>query len=115
MGRMDHTIKSGGENIHPSEVEDALFKHPGISNAAVVGLPSRLWGQVVCAAIVQRDPALTAELLDRFCRDSPDLADFKRPRHYFFVDEIPANPTGKVERGKLKEQLIQKIGGRELE
>ena len=77
--------------------------------------PSRLWGQVVCAAIVQRDPALTAEMLDRFCLDSPDLADFKRPRHYFFVDEIPANPTGKVERGKLKEQLMQKIGGRELD
>ena len=115
MGRMDHTIKSGGENIHPSEVEDALFKHPGIANAAVVGLPSRMWGQVVSAAIVRRDPALTAEMLDRFCRDSPDLADFKRPRHYFFVDEIPANPTGKVERGKLKEQLTQEIGGRELD
>jgi long-chain acyl-CoA synthetase len=115
MGRMDHTIKSGGENIHPSEVEDALFKHPGIANAAVVGLPSRKWGQVVSAAIVRRDPALTAEMLDRFCRDSRDLADFKRPRHYFFVEEIPANPTGKVERGKLKEQLSQKIGGRELD
>ena len=115
MGRMDHTIKSGGENIHPSEVEDALFRHPGIANAAVVGLPSRLWGQVVCAAVVRRDPALTAEMLDRFCVDSPDLADFKRPRHYFFVDEIPANPTGKVERGKLKEQLSEKIGGRELD
>ena len=46
--------------------------------------------------------------------DSPDLADFKRPRHYFSVDEIPANPTGKVERGKLKEQLLAKIPG-ELE
>ena len=115
MGRMDHTIKSGGENIHPAEVEDALFRHPAIANAAVVGLPSRLWGQVVCAAIVRRDPALTAEMLDRFCRDSPDLADFKRPRHYFFVDDIPANPTGKVERGKLKEQLSEKIGGRELD
>jgi long-chain acyl-CoA synthetase len=115
MGRMDHTIKSGGENIHPAEVEDALFKHPAIANAAVVGLPSKFWGQVVCAAIVRRDPALSAEMLDRFCRDSPDLADFKRPRHYFFVDDIPANPTGKVERGKLKEQLSEKIGGRELD
>jgi acyl-CoA synthetase (AMP-forming)/AMP-acid ligase II len=115
MGRMDHTIKSGGENIHPAEVEDTLFKHPGIANAAVVGLPSRMWGQVVCAAIVRRDPALTAETLDRFCVDSPDLADFKRPRHYFFVDDIPANPTGKVERGKLKEQLSSAIGGRELD
>ncbi len=115
MGRMDHTIKSGGENIHPSEIENLLFRHPGIANAAAVGLPSRKWGQAVCAAIVRRDPALSAEALDRFCLESADLADFKRPRHYFFVDDIPANPTGKVERGKLKEQLLQKIGGKELE
>jgi fatty-acyl-CoA synthase len=106
LGRMDHTIKSGAENIHPSEVENVLFKHPGVANAAAVGLPSRKWGQAVCAAIVRRDPHLTAAMLDEFCKASPDLASFKRPRHYFFIDEIPANPTGKVERGRLKEQLI---------
>ncbi|HXU43443.1 MAG TPA: AMP-binding protein [Burkholderiales bacterium] len=114
MGRMDHTIKSGGENIHPSEIENVLFKHPGIANAAAVGLPSRKWGQVVCAAIVRKDPALSAAALDEFCLKSPDLADFKRPRHYFFVDAIPSNPTGKVERGKLKDQLMTGIPG-ELE
>jgi fatty-acyl-CoA synthase len=106
LGRLDHTIKSGGENIHPSEVENVLFKHPGIANAAVVGLPSRKWGQAVSAAIVPRDPALTAEAIDAFCRASPDLADFKRPRRYFFVDAIPSNPTGKVDRGKLKDALL---------
>jgi long-chain acyl-CoA synthetase len=111
MGRMDHTIKTGGENVHPSEVENVLFGHPGVANAAVVGLPSRKWGQAVCAAIVRKDPALTAEALDAFCRASPDLATFKRPRRYFFVDEIPANSTGKVERGKLKEQLVAVLGG----
>jgi len=115
MGRMDHTIKSGAENIHPSEIENVLFKHPGIANAAAVGLPSRKWGQVVCAAIVRRDPKLSAETLDAFCLASADLADFKRPRHYFFVDEIPSNPTGKVERGKLKDLLIKKAGVAELD
>lgn len=105
MGRLDHTIKTGGENVHPSEIENVLFAHPGLSDAAVVGLPSRKWGQVVCAAIIARDPALNGEVLDRFCRRSPDLADFKRPRHYFFVDSIPSNSTGKVERGRLKEML----------
>ncbi|MGB7542109.1 MAG: hypothetical protein WBM28_08855, partial [Burkholderiales bacterium] len=109
LGRMDHTIKSGGENIHPSEIENVLFKHPGVANAAAVGLPSRKWGQAVCAAIVRRDQNLTAAMLDEFCKKSPDLASFKRPRHYFFVDEIPANPTGKVERGKLKELLIARF------
>jgi long-chain acyl-CoA synthetase len=111
LGRMDHTIKSGGENIHPSEVENVLFKHPGIANAAVVGLPSRKWGQAVSAAIIPRDPTLTAEAIDAFCRASPDLADFKRPRQYFFVDEIPANPTGKVDRGKLKDKLLATLAG----
>jgi long-chain acyl-CoA synthetase len=114
MGRMDHTIKSGAENIHPSEIENVLFKHPGIANAAAVGLPSRKWGQVVCAAIIRKDPKLNAEALDAFCISSPDLADFKRPRHYFFVDEIPSNPTGKVERGKLKDLLLKQVG-RELD
>ena len=114
MGRMDHTIKSGAENIHPSEVENVLFKHPGVANAAAVGLPSRKWGQVVCAAIIRKDPALSAAMLDEFCLKSPDLADFKRPRHYFFVEDIPANPTGKVERGKLKDQLTAALPG-ELE
>ena len=114
MGRMDHTIKSGGENIHPSEIENVLFNHPGVADAAALGLPSRKWGQVVCAAIVRRDAALTAAMLDEFCLNSPDLAHFKRPRHYFFVDEIPANPTGKVERGELKGRLMERIPG-ELE
>jgi fatty-acyl-CoA synthase len=114
MGRMDHTIKSGAENIHPSEIENVLFKHPGIANAAAVGLPSRKWGQVVCAAIVRKDPNLTDQALDAFCRASQDLAAFKRPRHYFFIDEIPSNPTGKVERGKLKDLLLKDID-KELE
>jgi long-chain acyl-CoA synthetase len=109
MGRMDHTIKSGGENIHPSEVENILFQHPGVADAAAVGLPSAKWGQVVCAAIVRKDAALDAQAMDAFCLQHADLADFKRPRHYFFIDVIPANPTGKVERGKLKDLLIAQL------
>jgi fatty-acyl-CoA synthase len=109
LGRIDHTIKSGGENIHPSEIENVLFEHPGIASAAVVGLPSKKWGDVVSAAIVRKNPELTADALEQFCLDSADLANFKRPRHYFFVDEIPSNPTGKVERHKLKEMLIASL------
>jgi long-chain acyl-CoA synthetase len=107
LGRLDHTIKSGGENVHPSEIENVLFEHPGILSAAVVGLPSRRWGQVIAAAVIRKDPSLTVEAIDRFCRESPNLADFKRPRVIVFVDEIPANPTGKVERGVLREQLLK--------
>jgi long-chain acyl-CoA synthetase len=106
LGRMDYTIKSGGENVHPMEIENLLFKHPGIADAAVIGLPSRKWGEAVCAAVVRKDPRLTAEALESFCLASDDLANFKRPRHYFFLDRIPSNSTGKVERAKLKAELM---------
>ncbi len=111
MGRIDHTIITGGENVHPSEIENVLFEHDAVADVAVVGLPSKKWGEVVCAAVIAKDPGLNADALDRFCRDSPDLAGFKRPRHYFFVDAIPANSTGKVERGNLKEKLIGLLNG----
>jgi len=114
LGRIDHTIKSGGENIHPSEVENVLFEHPGIANAAVVGIPSRKWGQVVAAAVVRRDPSLTAEAIDRFCRESPNLAAFKRPRVIVFVDAIPANPTGKVDQEALRRLVVTALD-REVE
>lgn len=105
LGRMDHTIKSGGENIHPSEVENVLFEHPDVADAAVIGTPDRRWGEQVTAAIVARDSELNAETLDRFCLDAAVLADFKRPRRYVFVSEIPASPTGKVDRERLREDL----------
>ncbi len=110
LGRLDHTIKSGGENIHPSEVENLLFEHPEVADAAVVGLPSRRWGQMVAAAIVSRHGELTAEALDHFCRTSPQLANFKRPRRYVFIDEIPASPTGKVDRTRLIAELTAQLG-----
>lgn len=108
-GRLDFTIKSGGENIHPSEVENVLFEHPAIGDAAVIGLPSAKWGDLVCAAVVSKDPGLTAEALDRYCLESPDLADFKRPRRWFFVPEIPSNSTGKVERNVLRQRLLDSL------
>ncbi len=109
LGRIDHTIKSGGENIHPSEVENLLFEHPDVADAAVVGLTSRRWGQTVAAAIVRRSGELTETELDQFCRDSSQLANFKRPRRYFFIDEIPASPTGKVDRTRLIADLKTRL------
>ncbi|ETX07731.1 class I adenylate-forming enzyme family protein [Candidatus Entotheonella palauensis] len=109
LGRLDHTIKSGGENIHPSEVENLLFEHPEVADAAVVGLPSRRWGQMVVAAVVSRRGGLSAEALDQFCQSSSQLASFKRPRRYVFIDEIPASPTGKVDRARLTELLTDQL------
>ncbi len=101
-GRCDDMIVSGGENIYPREVEEILYRCPGIQEAAVVGLPDPKWGAVVTAFIVRSDPAVTIEAVDAFCLGCGDLASFKRPRRIEFVDELPVNPSGKV----LKRELI---------
>jgi fatty-acyl-CoA synthase len=99
-------IVSGGENIYPREVEEVLYRCPGVKEAAVVGLPDERWGSAVTAFVV-RAPGLSAETIDAFCRSSPDLASYKRPRRIVFVDSLPTNPSGKV----LKRELIAEYGG----
>jgi fatty-acyl-CoA synthase len=105
-GRVDDLIVSGGENIYPREVEEALYRCPGVQEAAVVGLPDPSWGSTVTAFIVRSDPALTAADIDRHCRSRDDLAAFKRPRRVVFVDALPLNPSGKV----LKRELVATYG-----
>ncbi|MCL6640559.1 MAG: AMP-binding protein, partial [Candidatus Rokubacteria bacterium] len=102
-GRVDDMIISGGENIHPVEVEEVLARHPGVRDVAVVGEPDERWGERVTAFVVPADPDLTAEELDRHCRQSPDLANFKRPRRVVFVREIPKTASGKILRRLLRE------------
>ncbi|WP_294607269.1 class I adenylate-forming enzyme family protein [uncultured Roseovarius sp.] len=101
-GRADDMIVSGGENIYPREVEELLYTHPGVQEAAVVGLPDEKWGQIVVAYVVASDNALTAEDLDSFCKSSDNLAPYKRPKTYTFMNELPTNPSGKV----LKRELL---------
>lgn len=98
-GRADDLIISGGENIHPAEVEDVLASHPDVDDVGVVGRSSEEWGQVVVAYVTGD---ATAEALDEWCLDHDGLADFKRPREYEFVAEIPRNPSGKIMRYRLR-------------
>jgi 2-furoate---CoA ligase len=102
-GRVDDMIITGGENVHPVEVEDVLAAHPGVLDVAVVGLPDEKWGQVVAAFVVPASPDVTAEELDRFCLESKRLAPFKRPRRYVFVRAIPKTASGKVLRRLLRD------------
>ena len=95
VGRRDDMIISGGENVHPVQVEEVLNEHPGIADSAVVGLADPQWGQLVVAYVVRRDAALTAADCDKHCRTHPMLAAYKRPRAYRFVDALPATATGK--------------------
>jgi 2-furoate---CoA ligase len=98
-GRVDDMIITGGENVSPVEIESCLSLHPAVSEIAVVGLPDERWGRVV-AAFIKRRYAVTEEALDAHCRTS-GLANFKRPRRYVFVDDIPKSPVGKLLRRKL--------------
>jgi 2-furoate---CoA ligase len=98
-GRVDDMIISGGENVSPVEIESCLSLHPAVSEVAVAGLPDERWGKIVCAFIKPR-AAVKADDLDAFCRHS-GLANFKRPRRYVFVAEIPKSPVGKLLRRKL--------------
>jgi 2-furoate---CoA ligase len=98
-GRVDDMIITGGENISPVEIESCLSLHAAVSEVAVVGLPDERWGKVV-TAFIKRKAAVEAEDLDAFCRTS-GLANFKRPRRYIFVTEIPKSPVGKLLRRML--------------
>ncbi len=98
VDRVDNLIISGGENIYPQEVELFLSKHPLIEDVAVCGKPDDKWGQMVKALIVRRTPDLTSDEVDRYCRDSDDLPRYKRPKVIEFVDALPRNVLGKIDR-----------------
>ncbi|HZT44845.1 MAG TPA: AMP-binding protein [Gaiellaceae bacterium] len=104
-GRLDDMIISGGENVHPLEVEDVLARHPRVREVAVVGAPDDRLGQRVVAYVVA-DGELEAGELDAHCLSSDALARFKRPREYRFVDELPKSPSGKILRRMLREDEV---------
>jgi 2-furoate---CoA ligase len=101
VGRADDMVISGGENIHPTEVEDTLVAHPAVVEAAVIGLADERLGQRVTAFVVTRED-LDPSVLDDWCRRSA-LADFKRPREYRFLGALPKSPSGKLLRRLLRE------------
>jgi len=98
-GRVDDMIISGGENISPVDIESVLSLHPAVDEVAVTGIKDERWGQRVVAFIKRRE-YVDAQTLDAYCRTS-DLVNFKRPRDYVFVDDIPKSPVGKILRRKL--------------
>jgi 2-furoate---CoA ligase len=98
-GRLDDMIISGGENIHPLEVENVLSAHPGVLEVAVVGAADERLGQRVVAVVVG---GATETELDAHCLASP-LARFKRPREYRFVEDLPKSASGKILRRLIRE------------
>jgi len=109
-GRVDDMIISGGENISPVDIESVLSLHPAVDEVAVAGLSDERWGQRVVAFVKPRAGVVTPESLDAHCRES-DLVNFKRPREYVFVREIPKSPVGKILRRKLVAGEYERVDG----
>lgn len=104
VDRKKDMIISGGENVYTAEVERILVEHPGVLEAAVVGIPDAKWGEMVTAMVVPRDGAgLTPEGVIGYCRDN--LAHYKAPRRVEIAAELPRNPMGKVQKFRIVEAL----------
>ncbi len=102
VDRIKDMIVSGGENIYPREIEEVLFTHPAIAEAAVVGVPDELWGESVVAYVaLKKGRALSEDEVIAFCKKN--LASYKKPRQVRFLPQIPRNASGKVLKYKLRE------------
>jgi len=103
VDRKKDMIISGGENVYPAEVEDALYQHPGVKEVAVIGVQHPRWGETVRAVVVPKDGVtLTeAEIIEY---SQGRLARYKQPKSVVFVDVLPRNPAGKVIKFDLRQQ-----------
>jgi fatty-acyl-CoA synthase len=105
-GRIKDMIIRGGENIYPREIEDLLLSHPAVAEVAVIGIHDEKWGELVCAVIRPVDPndPPGADALRELCLTH--LAKHKAPARWYYVDELPATPTGKIQKFKLRDGIV---------
>jgi len=95
-------IIRGGENIYPREIDEVLYQHPQVKDAATIGVADALYGEEVKSFIVLREgESATEEEIFAYCRKH--LADFKCPKTVAFLDDIPKGPTGKLLKKRLRE------------
>ncbi|MCA8901146.1 MAG: long-chain-fatty-acid--CoA ligase [Hyphomonas sp.] len=100
--RVKDMIVSGGENVYPAEVENAIFGHPGVADVAVIGVPDEKWGEAVKAIVVRKpDQDPTPESIIAWARER--IAGYKCPKTVDFIDALPRNPSGKILRKDLRE------------
>lgn len=106
VDRKKDMIIVGGYNVYPREVEEVLYAHPGIVEAAVIGLPDLNFGEEVFAYVVLKDPNLTTEDIYEYCQEK--LVKYKIPKQIEIIEELPKNTTGKILRRSLKEHALNK-------
>jgi fatty-acyl-CoA synthase len=108
-GRLKDMVIRGGENIYPREIEEFLFIHPAVEQAAVVGVPDKKYGEELCVWIkLKAGQSATADEIRDFCR--ANLAHYKVPRYIKFVDAFPQTVTGKIQKFKIREQVKAELG-----
>jgi fatty-acyl-CoA synthase len=110
VGRIKDMIIRGGENVYPREIEEFLYSHPDIVDVQVIGVPDEKYGEEIMASIKLRDGAepLTVEALRAFCQGK--IAHFKIPRYVQITDEFPMTVTGKIQKFKMREDAIERLG-----
>ncbi len=109
IGRKKELIIRGGENIYPKEIEEVLYRHPNVQEAAVVGIPDPKWGEEVFGFIVlKQGMQATAEGLTSFLKEK--VADYKIPRQFIFSESFPKTATGKIQKNKIVEQYAKEHG-----
>jgi long-chain acyl-CoA synthetase len=102
-GRATDMIITGGVNVYPAEVEQALLRHPGVRDVAVFGVPDEEWGERVVAAVQLSDPSVDADQLLAFVRDQ--VASYKAPRVVHIVEDLGRDPSGKLRKAPIREAL----------
>ena len=108
VDRKKDMYKSGGENVYPVEVEEVLYKHPNVLEAAVFGVKDEKWGEVGVAAIApKKGKQVTEHDLKEFLIDK--LAKFKHPKYYIFYTELPKSAKGTILRREVKQEFVKKV------
>ena len=103
VDRKKDMVIRGGENVYPKEVENLISGMPGVSEVAVVGKPDNTYGEEVVAFVVRKNPQLTSSEVIEFCR--ANIAWYKCPKEIFFLDELPKNSVGKIQKNDLRQRF----------
>ena len=109
VGRLKDMIIRGGENIYPREIEEFLHTHPKVSEAQVIGVPDKKYGEEVCAWVRLRDgQKATADEIRDYCRGQ--IATYKIPRYIRFTTGFPMTVTGKIQKFRMREEMLIELG-----
>jgi fatty-acyl-CoA synthase len=113
VGRIKDMVIRGGENLYPREIEEFLYRHPKVRDVQVVGVPDRKFGEELCALIIVREgESLTADEVKAFCQGQ--IAHYKVPRYIKFVQDFPMTVTGKIQKYRIRQQMMRELGLEEI-